>query len=132
MEQGKHGVLLANDGSNLGRAMARLAIPSILSGWLKTAFLVVDTFFAGHIDTSALGALSAATFFVWMFFAFSAMNSMGVMSQVSQAMGRRDEAQVKAIIQKGLRSAIVPGVVVSVFLVGVSRWGSGFWGCPKR
>ncbi|MBL91255.1 MAG: hypothetical protein CMH56_05505 [Myxococcales bacterium] len=131
MTAAKHSVLLAQDGSNLWRALASLAIPSIISGWLKTAFLVVDTYFAGQINTVALGALSAATFFVWMFFSFSAMNSIGVMSQVSQAMGRRDDEAVVAIIKKGLSSAVVPGLLVSAGLIVVSRTALGFLGLPE-
>ena len=69
--QGTQNVILRSDGSDLGKSLARLAVPSIISGWLKTAFLVVDTYFAGLISTDALGALSAATFFVWMFFSLS-------------------------------------------------------------
>jgi putative MATE family efflux protein len=111
--------------------MVSLAVPSILSGWLKTAFLVADTYFAGLISTEALGALSAGTFFVWMFFSFSAMNSIGVMSQISQAVGARDQEAVNAIVRKGLWSALIPGLLTSLLLMIVSKAGLGFLGLPS-
>ena len=129
---GTQNIVLQPDGNNVGTALVRLAVPSILSGWLKTAFLVVDTYFAGLISTDALGALSAATFFVWMFFSFSAMNSIGVMSKIAQAVGANDEALINAIVRKGLVSALVPGVLTSVLLVFVAKFGLGGLGLPEN
>lgn len=68
-------------------AIAHLAWPSVLAGWLKVSFAAADTWSAGALSTDALAALSAGTLFAWVLASLSMTNSLGFMSRLAQAVG---------------------------------------------
>jgi putative MATE family efflux protein len=100
-------------------ALVRMAWPTLLSAWLKSSFLLADTLVAGRISTTALAALSASVFFVWMFHSLSQTNSIGTLSLMAQAKGAGDDERMRATLRRSLWLAPSLGAAAALALAFV-------------
>jgi putative MATE family efflux protein len=100
------------------QAIFRLALPSVAAGWLKAGFALADTLVAGRISTDALAGLTAATFFVWMFYSLSQTNSVGALSRIAQAFGSRDEVRLTNTFRLAVVWALIAGLFSSLMVGG--------------
>jgi putative MATE family efflux protein len=88
--EGRAHVADIQDGRSLVRVLARMAVPTVLSGLLRSSFALVDTLTAGRLSTDAQAGLTTAVFFAWMFHSLSSMVSIGALSHVARATGAGD------------------------------------------
>ena len=110
-------VVLKEDGSNLVPSIIAVAIPTIISGFLKTSFVFVDTYFAGKISTDALAALAGASFLVWILETLSQLNSVGALSLLSRAIGEKDYKKMNFIFRKSLKVSLFSSLIVSSIFI---------------
>jgi putative MATE family efflux protein len=104
------------------QSLLRLAVPSVAAGWLKAGFALADTLVAGRLSTEDLAGLSAATFFVWMFYSLSQANSVGALSKIAQAWGARDLKKVRGTFRLAFFWALLAGTALSLVLALAGRW----------
>ena len=95
------------------RALLHMAVPTIGAGWLRSSYLLVDTWTAGRLSTPELGALSAAMFFAWMFHSLSAMVSIGALSVVARRFGAGDRSGMRRATRLALMLAVALGLLCS-------------------
>ena len=78
------------------RAIAKLAIPTILSSLVMVIYNLADTYFVGMLNDSVQNA--AVTLAYPVLLAFNAVNNLfgvGTSSMMSRALGRKDYETVK-------------------------------------
>ncbi len=74
----------------LRRLVWRVAAPAVASNLLMTTFLAADAFWIGrHVGATALAAVTASVFWVWMGIAVAEMISIGLTALASRRHGER-------------------------------------------
>lgn len=77
----------------VGRAVAKLALPSILSTMISMIYNLTDTYFIGLLrDTAQLSAVSVAMPVMWLVSALAGMIGNGAPQLISMKMGEGDAA----------------------------------------
>lgn len=80
----------------VGRAVAKLALPSILSTMISMIYNLTDTYFIGLLrDTAQLSAVSVAMPVMWLVSALACMIGNGAPQLISMKMGEGDAAAAK-------------------------------------
>ena len=102
------------DRASLYRVLFRMAVPTVLSGLLRSSFAFVDMLTAGRLSTDAQAGLTTAVFFAWMFHSLSSMISTGALAHVAQATGAGDRARAIHVATLALRSALSIGALCSL------------------
>ncbi|MDF1501606.1 MATE family efflux transporter [Roseisolibacter sp. H3M3-2] len=87
---GEHGALVRDP---LPRVIRRVAIPAVASNLLMTVFLAADAFWVGRrLGATALAAVTASVFWVWMGIAVAEMVSIGLTAVAARRHGERRPA----------------------------------------
>ena len=97
------------------RAVAKLAIPTILSSLVMIIYNMADTYFVGMLNDPVQNAAVALAGPVLL--AFNAVNNLfgvGSSSMMSRALGRRDYDAVRESSAFGFYSALLSGILFSL------------------
>lgn len=97
------------------RAVATLAIPTILSSMVMILYNLADTYFVGMLNDSVQN--SAVTLAAPVLLAFNAVNNLfgvGASSMMSRALGRRDYETVSRSSAFGFYCALLCGILFSL------------------
>ena len=97
-------------------AVAKLAIPTILSSLVMVIYNLADTYFVGMLNDSVQNA--AVTLAAPVLLAFNAINNLfgvGSSSMMSRALGSRDYDAVAKSSAFGFYCALICGIVFSFF-----------------
>ena len=100
---------------SIPRAVANLAIPTILSSLVMVLYNLADTYFVGMLNDPLQNA--AVTLAAPVLLAFNAVNNLfgvGTSSMMSRALGRRDYDTVRRSSAFGFYSALFCGVAFAV------------------
>lgn len=99
----------------LRRLVTRVAVPAVASNLLMTAFLSADTYWVSRrLGSTALAAVTAAVFWVWMAVSVAEMVSVGLTAVAARRHGeRRPEAAARAA-GDAIVLAVVLGAAVAV------------------
>ncbi len=99
----------------IGGHFRTLAIPAAIGMLFNTLYNLVDTYFAGQLDTSSQAglALGFLAFFVLISFGFGISSAMGAL--IGGALGRKDDCQARTVGAQG----IVFALAMSVLLIAV-------------
>ena len=100
----------------------RLAVPVSIGFFFNTMFNVVDTFYAGQFDTTALAALSLSFPVFFVLIATGSGFSTGATALMGQALGRDDRREAALI---GSQSIILGGLLAVVIMV------AGYFAAPS-
>lgn len=98
------------------RAVAKLAVPTIISSLVMVIYNMADTYFVGMLNDPVQNA--AVTLAAPVLLAFNAVNNLfgvGSSSMMSRALGRREYDTVRQSSAFGFYSALLCGIVFSVF-----------------
>lgn len=99
----------------LGRLVVRVAIPAVVSNLLMTVFLAADAFWVSrHLGPTALAAVTASVFWVWMAISVAEMISVGITAVASRRHGERRPAEAARATGDALLLAVVLGTGVAV------------------
>ncbi|MCI8889233.1 MAG: MATE family efflux transporter [Hungatella sp.] len=97
------------------RAIAKLAIPTILSSLVMVIYNLADTYFVGMINDPIQNA--AVTLAYPVLLAFNAVNNLfgvGTSSMMSRALGRKDYETVKRSSAFGFYCSLICGILFSM------------------
>lgn len=97
------------------KAVAKLAIPTIISSLVMVIYNLADTYFVGMVNDPVQNA--AVTLAAPVLLAFNAVNNLfgvGSSSMMSRALGRKDYDTVKRSSAFGFYSALFCGVLFSI------------------
>ena len=97
------------------KAIAKLAVPTILSSLVMVIYNLADTYFVGMLGDSVQNA--AVTLAYPMLLAFNAVNNLfgvGTSSMMSRALGRKDYETVKRSSAFGFYCALCCGILFSL------------------
>lgn len=97
------------------KAVARLAVPTIISSLVMVLYNLADTFFVGALNDPVESA--AVTLAAPVLLAFNAVNNLfgvGCASYMSRALGRKDYETVKRTSAFGFWSALVCSLMFSL------------------
>ncbi len=104
------------------RAVATLAVPSVLSMLVTVLYNMVDTVFVGQThDPYQMNAVSLATPVFMILMAFGSLFGVGGCAFISRCLGAKDQGRVKTISSFAFWGCVVFGIVGMLALtVGVN------------
>ena len=94
--------------------IVKLAVPAVVGYFFHTMFNVTDTYFAGHISTQALAALSLSASVFFMVLAIGIGMSEAVTSLVGNALGEKNIAKAQHIALNAIAFALMLSVLLSI------------------
>ena len=100
------------------RAVAKLAIPTILSSLVMVIYNLADTYFVGMLNDPVQNA--AVTLAAPVLLAFNAINNLfgvGSSSMMSRALGRKDYETVSRSSAFGFYCALICGILFSLVCI---------------
>ena len=95
-----------------------LAAPTILSMLITSIYNLADTFFVGHISTSASGAVGVVSSLMAIIQALGFMLGHGAGTIISRSLGSRDTTAATRFASTSFFTALVFGVVLAVAGLG--------------
>ena len=104
------------------KAVAKLAVPTILSSLVMVIYNLADTYFVGMVNDPIENA--AVTLAAPILLAFNAVNNLfgvGSSSMMSRALGRKDYETTRKSSAFGFYSALAFGVLFSLLCVIFQR-----------
>ncbi len=118
---------MSNAGNNLTAdpipvLIRRLAIPSSVGMFFNTMYNVVDTYYAGHLSTEALAALSLTFPIFFLLLAVGLGFSTGATALIGNALGREDREA--AVVTAGQSLVLTVLLAAGVMIAGyaLSPW----------
>lgn len=95
--------------------IASLALPTVISMLITTAYNMTDTYFVSKISTSASGATGIVFSLMTIFQAFGFMFGHGSGSCISRYLGAKEVEKAKRYSSTGFFLAAVSGIIIMVF-----------------
>jgi len=89
----------------------------------QTLYFIVDLYFVSRLGNAAIAGVSAAGNVFFLALAATQMISIGVMSTVAQAVGRKDEAEANLMSDQAISMSLAGAVLMLVF--GYAFGGAG-------
>ena len=102
----------------VGKLIATLSIPTIISMLVTAVYNMADTFFVSKLGTSASGAVGIVFSVMAIIQAIGFTFGMGSGSWISRLLGAKEEEKSKEVAATGFYSAIFIGVLIAV----VGEW----------
>lgn len=100
------------------KAVAKMAIPSVISSLVTVVYNMADTFFVGQTgDPLQVAAVSLTNPIFILFMAFANMFGMGGSAAASMAMGEKNEKRMKQVSAFVTYASLVVGVALAVILM---------------
>ncbi len=94
-----------------------LAMPIILTGFMETAYNLVDMFWIGKMGTAQVAAVGTAGFYLWLSGAFIILVRTGTEIKVAQKTGEKEHGIAKGYTRAGIILSIVIGFIFSISLL---------------
>lgn len=98
----------------VGKLIATLSIPTIISMLVTSVYNMADTFFVSKLGTSASGAVGIVFSVMAIIQAVGFTFGMGSGSWISRLLGAKDEEKSKEVAATGFYSAIFLGLVMTI------------------
>ena len=100
------------------KAVAKMAIPSVISSLVTVVYNMADTFFVGQTgDPLQVAAVSLTNPIFILFMAFANMFGMGGSAAASMAMGEKNEKRMKQVSAFVTYAYLIVGVALAVILM---------------
>ncbi len=101
----------------VGKAVAKLAIPTVISQIVVILYSLADTFFVGQIgDPNQLAALSITFPIFTLLTAVANLFGIGANSVIARSLGKNDEATAKKASSFGFWASLVVTAILAVVL----------------
>ena len=102
----------------VSKAVAKMAIPSVISSLVTVVYNMADTFFVGQTgDPLQVAAVSQTNPIFILFMAFANMFGMGGSAAASMALGEKKEKRVKQVSSFITYASLIVGIVFAVILL---------------
>jgi Na+-driven multidrug efflux pump len=84
------------------RHVVSLAIPMMFGMLLQTLYFFVDLYFVARLGDAAIAGVSAAGNLMFVVFFLTQMLGVGTVAMVSQAVGRKDQAEANHVFNQAV------------------------------
>ena len=102
----------------VSKAVAKMAVPSVISSLVTVVYNMADTFFVGHTgDPLQVAAVSLTNPIFILMMAFANMFGMGGSAVLSMALGAKDERRAKNASSFVTYASLIVGVVFALILI---------------
>ena len=102
----------------VSKAVAKMAIPSVISSLVTVVYNMADTFFVGQTgDPLQVAAVSQTNPIFILLMAFANMFGRGGSAAVSMALGEKKEKRVKQVSSFITYASLIVGIVFAVILL---------------
>ena len=102
----------------VSKAVAKMAIPSVISSLVTVVYNMADTFFVGQTgDPLQVAAVSQTNPIFILFMAFANMFGMGGSAAASMALGEKKEKRVKQVSSFITYASLIVGIIFAVILL---------------
>ena len=106
----------------VSKAVAKMAIPSVISSLVTVVYNMADTFFVGQTgDPLQVAAVSLTNPIFILFMAFANMFGMGGSAAASVAMGEQNEKKMKQVSAVVMYGSLGAGIILMTLLFGGMR-----------
>lgn len=106
----------------VSKAVATMAIPSVISSLVTVVYNMADTFFVGQTgDPLQVAAVSLTNPIFILFMAFANMFGMGGSAAASIAMGEKNEKRMKNVSSFIIYASFIVGIFFAVILLIFSK-----------
>ncbi len=85
--------------------IAAMAIPIMVGMLLQTLYYIVDLYFVSRLGDAAIAGVSGAGNLMFLIFALTQTLGVGVVTLISQAVGRKDQAEANLVFNQSLALA---------------------------
>lgn len=117
----------------ISRAVAKMAVPSVISSLVTVVYNMADTFFVGQTkDALQVAAVSLTNPIFIMFMAFANMLGMGGSAMASIALGGKDGKRMKNISSFVTWASLAVGAVLCVLLMAFMKPVLGLFGADGQ
>lgn len=99
-----------------------IAVPASVGIFFHTMFNVVDTYFAGHISTQALAALSLSFPAFFLLISLGSGLQTGTTALIGNALGAADHEKAGRLALQGLVFGVLTGAVLTLVGLAVGPW----------
>ena len=99
----------------VGKLIATLSIPTIISMLVNTLYNLVDSYFVGKLETSAAGAVGVIYPLTMILQAIAFFFGHGSGNFVSRKLGEKDEKEAETMVACGFFYSFSIGVILMVF-----------------
>ena len=99
----------------IGKLIATLSVPTIISMLVTSVYNMADTFFVSKLGTSASGAVGIVFSVMAIIQAVGFTFGMGSGSWISRLLGAKEEEKATEVAVTGFYSAIFLGILMSIF-----------------
>lgn len=96
------------------RLVTVLAVPTVISMLITSAYNLVDTYFVTKLGTAASGAIGIVFSLMAMIQAIGFTLGMGAGSTISRLLGKKKEEEAKKVASSALMAAILSGAAFSI------------------
>ena len=104
-------------GMKVSQAVAKMAIPSVISSLVTVVYNMADTFFVGQTgDSLQVAAVSLTNPIFILLMAFANMFGMGGSAVASMAMGEKNETRVKNTSSFVTYASLITGILFALIL----------------
>lgn len=104
--------------AKVSNAVAKMAIPSVISSLVTVVYNMADTFFVGQTgDALQVAAVSLTNPIFILFMAFANMFGMGGSAIASRAMGEKDEQRTKNVSAFVTYASLIVGILCALLLI---------------
>lgn len=102
----------------VSKAVAKMAIPSVISSLVTVVYNMADAFFVGQTgDALQVAAVSLTNPIFILFMAFANMFGMGGSAAASMALGQKNEKRVRQVSAFATYASLIVGVLFAVILL---------------
>ena len=96
----------------MGKLIASLAIPTVISTLVTAIYNITDTFYVAHLGPSAAGAVGVVFSLMGLIQALGMGVGMGAASLISRKLGQRDQATASKYVSSAFFFGIFIGCVI--------------------
>lgn len=113
----------------IARHLVGMAAFIVVGLIVQTLYFLVDLYFVAHLGVAAVAGVSSAGSSTFIVMAASQLVAVGALSLISQAVGRKDEADAQLVFDQAMSLSLLMGVITlllgyTVGMAGVRALGA--------
>jgi putative MATE family efflux protein len=97
--------------SSISKHIVQMAIPIAAGMFFQTLYFLIDLYFVARLGDAALAGVGAAGNVTFLVFALTQVLGVGAVTLISQAVGRKDQADASLVFNQSLALAALAALV---------------------
>lgn len=98
----------------IGASLFKLALPLMGISFVQMAYNLVDIMWLGRLSTEAVAAVGGVGIFLWLINAIILIPKTGLSVGMSQAIGRRDQEEVRKVLAASMQVALTLCIITGL------------------